>query len=238
MSEAPFKSATGFRHSICASVAELQQWYTRPLPDGATVYVTALASLYRLVKGLGSAYDAITSAIVVPADQSSDRWVLESVQGASPWSGEEALLAATTVAVDGSATWAQLGSTGGSYSLMAGHASMFAVSATTGVMTYHGQTRNMMVTANVSAGTPLPDNIHAVISLSDDVPSASSADEFTKGEQAGSAGGETAEVDLLAHVSVERALLLVEGDTLRLMLRNDRGQPMAVAFFTLSVVPR
>lgn len=233
-----FRSPAAYRHDFCDDVTALEQRFTRPLPDGATVYIPSTHATWRLYKDLGSAYDANTLAIVIPADQSNNRWVLEDIAGASPWSGVEVLTATNVVGVEGSGAWAPLGSTAGSFALATGLAATFAVNPTSSLLTYHGPTIDMLVTASASVGTTQPDNVHAVISRNDDVPDASSATEYLKGEQAASAGGETDEVDLLAEVTVQRGLSLVDGDTLRLMLRNDRGQSMSVSFFALSVVPR
>lgn len=237
MTEA-FRSAVEFRHDLCATVAQLQQRFTRPLPDGATVFVTGTSGLYRLFKGLGDAFDLLTTVIVIPGDQSDNRWVLEEVDGSSPWAGVEVLTSTATVSVEGSDTWAILGSTAATFELASGITAMFSVNPTSGLLTYHGPDRDMLVTATVSARTPAADNIHAVISRDGDVADGSSANEYVKGEQAGNTAGETEEVDLLANVTVQRMLTLTEGDTLRLMLRNDRGQPMTVEFFTLSVQPK
>lgn len=230
MTEA-FRSAVQFRNDLCSTLAELIQRYTRPLPDGATVYVNAVPGLYRLAKGLGSSYDSLTGGlIVIPGDGSDNRWVQQDIYGSSPWSGVEAMTALNNISAAGSNVWAALGSNAGSFQLAAGDTAAFGVNATSSLLTYHGVPRFMMLTATASMLAAAVDILSIVISKNDDVPAGSSSPQYLNGEQSASnvAGGRV-------NISSQRSTFVAPGTTLRLMARSFAGdQTIQFHQFTLS----
>ncbi len=230
----PFKSAVAYRYDFCTTIAQLQQRATRPLPDGAMVFVSANRGLFQLYKNLGSSFDNIASSIVVPADQSTNRWVMQEASGASPWSGVEVSTEQNNIAAPGSNIWAALGTAAGAFTLMEGDASMFAVNATSSLLTYHGPARPVLLTSTVAVLTVATDAIRTVLSHNNDVAAGSSADQRLKGEQQASPGD-----GLAVNITMQRAVTLADGSTIRQMLRSSNGaQELQVNYFTLSVVPR
>ncbi len=227
-----FRSAVAYRNDLCQSVADLEQRLTRPLPDNATVYVDDTSALYRLVKGLGSSYDALTGRIVVPSDGSDSRWVQEAASGSSPWSCIEVATVLNNIPAAGANVWAGVGTQAGSFQLSAGDVTMFGVAASS-ILTYHGLPRFMMVTSVASITETNADLLSTVISKNDDVPAGSSAAQPLKGEQSS-----TIENTGRACITTQRSMSLAPGDTLRLMVRSGAGnQTMQVQQFSLSVVP-
>lgn len=231
----PFRSAVAFRNDLCDTVGQLQQRLTRPLPNGATVYVTGADALYRLVKDLGSAFDGLGSAIEVPSDGSANRWVQESVHGASPWSGIEVATANAAVTQNAPNAWIGLGTTAGSFQLSTGDSGMLAVNPTTSVLTYHGITRQMTLRYQVTIANNTGVDLvaQAAISVDNDVPPDTTADHRGAGQQASTI------LDANRHVITgERSVLLAPGSIVRLMLRAVLATPtLTVEFFSLSLAP-
>jgi len=228
-----FRSAVELRHDFCNTTADLQQRYTAPLPDGATVFIPATGALYRLFKGLGTTFDTITGLVVIPANDSSDRWVLQEVEGTSPWAGQEASQSINNIPAPGSDVWAALGTLSGSFALAAGNANVFQVNATSSLLTYHGVPRSMKLLAIASMLGAAADIFSIVISKNDDVPAGSSSPQYLKGEQSAS-NAATSRVN----ITTQRIVTLEPGDTLRLMARSFAGdQVIQFHQATLSVVP-
>lgn len=229
------RSSSPLRFLIIESTTQLRQQPTRILPDGCLAYIPSAGASYRLVKGVGTSFDTLNSVILIPGDQSSNRWFRESAAGASPWSGVEVATADNTLAAAGGGAWRALGATPGAFTLASGDSAMFAVNATSSVLTYHGLSRDVLVTANVEAlSVGIADVIRAVISQDNDVAIGSSADERLKGEMGSDtpSGGS-------ACITTQRFVSLIDGTTLRLMLRSlVGGADMQVRRFTLSVIPR
>lgn len=234
MTEA-FRSAVAYRNDFCATIAQLRQRLTRPLPDGATVYVTSPTGLYRLVKGLGSSFDNIASAIVVPADQSDNRWVLEEVSGASPWTGVMTLDEAIVTTPTAQFAWRSLGLNGGSYSLIFGDASVFQLAADSEI-TYHGPSRQMAINLKTTVQNNVASDllVGAVVSVNNDVPDGNTSEQRIAGEQDGTMVASGGAVCL----TTERVVLLVDGDVLRIKYRNQStADGFSVVFVTLSLMP-
>lgn len=233
MSDA-FRSAVALRNDLCATLAELEQRYSRPLPDGASVYVTEVASLYRLAKGVGAAFDAIGGDLIVtPVDGSTNRWLQQEANGGSPWSGTEILTNPTLVTPSAQAAWTALGSTPGTYALSSGQPGMFAVSPTTGLLTYNGPTRLMTASYQLSGQCGSAVEVHAALSLDGDIAPGDTSEHRGFGEQA--AGFDN---DVIAEISGQRQLTLHDADTLRLMIRNITGaEVIEVDFFALQLAP-
>ncbi len=233
MVDIAFHSAAAFRHDFCNSIAELQQRFSRPLPDRATVYVVGAEALYRLIKGLGDSFDDLTGQIVIPADQSDNRWVQEQVAGASPWSGTAVAAATVTVSPAGSLEWQAIGSTASTFALTAGDALMFQLNPTSGLLTYHGLPRYMTISSNISIHAGAADIFQAVISINDDVPAGSGAAQPLNGAQATGAPDGTS-----CFVATQRSFFLNDGNTIRVMLRDGSGDAIEVDFFSVTVAPR
>jgi hypothetical protein len=229
------RSSSPLRFLIVESTTQLRQQPTRLLPDGSQAYIPSAGASYRLVKDVGTAFDTLNSVILIPGDQSNNRWFRESAAGASPWSGVEVATADNTLAATGAGVWRALGATPGAFTLATGDSAMFAVNATSSLLTYHGLTREVLVTAVVEAfSVGIADVIRAVISHDNDVAIGSSADEHLKGEM----GSDTAS-GASACITTQRFVTLLDGDTLRLMLRSlVGGADMTVRRFSLSVIPR
>jgi hypothetical protein len=231
MSEA-FRSPAAFRNDLCSSIAELTQRYTAPLPDRATVYVSGAEALYRLFKGLGTTFDALTGQVVIPSNGSPDRWLQEEVFGSSPWSGMEVSVATVTVTPGGASQWQAIGATPSTFALASGDANIFQLNTTSGLLTYHGPSRYMMLTANASLHSVAGDIFGAVISVNNDVAAGSSAAHPTLGAQAtGNGDGQS------TFVSTQRRVFLADTNTLRVMLRNSSGSAIEVDNFSLSALP-
>ena len=228
-----FRSAVALRHDFCNSIADLQQRFTAPLPGDATVYVHDTSALYRLAKGLGTTFDTLIGRIIIPADGSSNRWVQEEVFGSSPWAAAIAASTVPNVAAAGSQVWAALGSLPGVFALTFGDTAMWTVDPTTGLLTYNGLPRFMLVTAIASVTTVDGNDISIVVSKDDDVPAGSSAAEPLKGEQfAHTSGG------AWANISTQRMAFVAPGSTFRLMVRSFPGNDvMAFDSFTLTAMP-
>lgn len=233
MPKQSFRSAVAYRNDICESVAELKQRFTRPLPNAATVYVEDTSALYRLAKGLGNSFDALTDRIIIPSDGTTNRWVQESAYGSSPWAGVEVATATNNVAAAGASTWTPVGGTPGSFQLSSGDTTMFEVNATNSLLTYRGVPRFMMMTSIATLTAAAADLLSCVISKNGDVAADATA-QYLKGEQAASNA-----INGRVCITTQRAAFLAPGDTLRLMLRSaDGGQQVQVRQFSLSVVPQ
>lgn len=230
-----FQSAVAFRNDICDNVTQLRQRGTRPLPDGATVYVVGTTALYRLVKGLGDDFDAFGSIVVVPTDGSDNRWVEESLAGASPWAAQEIASASVNVTPSGQFQWTALGSTAGSFALATGNALAFVVNPTTSLLTYQGVPRqmNLRYQASVLCGAAATINAEAAISVNGDVPAGNTSEHRGSGNQSS-----TVTDTSIQCIAGERSALLIPGATVRLMLRNMNGtQAISVEYFALSIAP-
>lgn len=232
MSEAAFRSSPALRNDICDTVAQLQQRFTRPLPNRATVYVTGAEALYRLYKSLGATFDDLTGQVVVPGDQSTNRWLQESVYGASPWAGTEISDAVVLVTPSAQFAWTALGTTAGSFSLASGAAAMFAVNATSSLLTYHGPTRYMNIAYETTIRSSAAVVVEAAISVNNDVPAANTSEHRSAGEQS------TTVNTVPSFIAGQRSVLLADGNTIRLMVRNMTGtQVIEIDYFSLSVNP-
>ncbi len=234
----PFKSSVAYRNDFCATVAQLQQRASRPLPDGATVYVTDTQGLYRLFKNVGTEFDLLTTLVVIPADQSSNRWILQESAGTtSPWAAVEVMDEAIVTTPTAQFAWRSLGINGGSYSLAVGSAAAFAIDASTSVLTYRGPTRQMLASLQTTVVNNIATSLRldAIISRNGDVPDGDTNEFRNFGENGASliaASGAAAEI------STERIVLLNSGDTLRVKYRNmSTADGFTVDFMTLVLTP-
>jgi len=168
----------------------------------------------------------------VPADGTDNRWVAESISGASPWSSIEVALANVDVVPNNPDAWRGLGTTAGSFG---GGSTIFEVNPTTSVMTYRGVTRQMTLAyeATILNGTGGPIDAEAAISHNGDVPEDSTTDFRGDGQQ-----GTTLAAGFRAVVSGKRSVLLAPNQTVRLMLRNVAGSgTLTVQYFSMSFAP-
>jgi hypothetical protein len=214
--------------------AELTQYNTQQLPDGATAFVNETNALYRLDKTLGTTLDGLLGSgdLVVPADQSAARWLAETVSGSSPYYHSSYLTAAVAVPMT-SSQWAALGVTAGSFGISQGSSLLYTLSATTGQITYNGPTRIAMVTMQASllnsvGATPI--EVHACVSRNGDVVAGGTGDFDELGEQAASL------TNVLGVITVRRIVSLVAGTTLRMMLRNaTNGDDLTASYYQATV---
>lgn len=228
-----FRSTVAYRHDICATVNDLIQRFTRPLPNGATVYVEATSAIYRLAKGLGSSFDSLVGRIIVPSDGTDNRWVQEEALGSSPWSATMAANQGNNIPAAGSQIWAPLGTNPGDFRLTYGDTDMWEVNATSSLLTYHGLPRFMLVTAIASVDTATANDFSIVVSKNDDVPAGSSTSQPLKGEMYAKTG-----VGGFTCISTQRAGIVSAGTTFRLMARSFPGDDvMAFNSFTLTASP-
>lgn len=228
------RSSSPLRNIITNSVAQLQQQATRVLPDGATAYVTATDALYRLYKGVGTTFDTLTTLVVIPGDQSSNRWILQESVGSSPWAAVEVLDESIITTPAAQFAWRSIGENGGSYSLAFGSATAFVLAANS-QLTYHGPDRNMAINlkTTVSHGIAAEIALHAVVSVNNDVPDGDTNEQRAFGENGASMpnAGE-------ACIATERLVLLSDGDTVRVKYRNmSTADAFVVVFMTLSLTP-
>jgi len=233
----PFQSSAPLRYDLCNTIAELQSRYSSQLPDRAVVYVVEAESSYRLFKGIGAGFDNLTGQVVVPADQTSNRWLQQSVFGSTPWAGTAIANADVNVTPSAQFAWTALGSTAGSFGLASGDANMLVVNTTTSLITYHGPTMYVTVRYQVSLinnGDGADITLEAAISHNNDVPPADTSTHRGAGEQAGT----VSDIQNIC-IAGQRSVLLADTNTLRLMLRNMSGtQVMGVHFFSLAVGSR
>ncbi len=235
MTEA-FRSAVAYRHDLCETVAQLQQRLTRPLPNGATVYVASTGALYLLKKDAGDTFDDLASIVLIPSDGSENRWFKQSVNGASPLAGTEIAAAAVNVTPAGLAQWTALGSTAGSFALSSGDEDLFQVDAASSLLVYHGPEQMMRVAYQVSLGNngaPGVIVVQTALSVDGDVVSGTTTEHRGSGEQTA-----TALDTVIVNMSGERMATLTDESTVRLMLRNmGDTKVMRVYFCSISLTP-
>lgn len=216
--------------------AELTQYNTQQLPDGASAFVNQTDGLYRLDKTIGDTLDSLIGSgdLIRPADQSDARWIAEQVVGASPYYHSSYLTTALAVTMT-SNQWNALGSTAGSFGIGQGSAAVFTLSATTGQITYNGPPRIVMVTMQASfvngiGATPIA--VHAAVSRNGDVVDGGTGDFDELGEQAISV------INVLGQITVKRLVLLLPGTTLRMMFRNaTNGDDITLSYYQATIEP-
>jgi hypothetical protein len=129
--------------------------------------------------------------------------------------------------------WQAVGSTPSTFALATGDAHMLQLDTTSSLLTYHGLPRYMTISSNISIHAAAVDTFQAVISVNDDVPAGSGAAQPINGSQAtGAPDG------VSCFVATQRSVLLNDGDTIRVMLRDSSGDAIEVDFFSLSLTPR
>lgn len=231
----PFRSAVHLRHNLCVTTAELQRYGTAILPDGATVYVSGSDRVYRLWKNLGSGYDIAHDLVIVPADQTSNRWVLETINGAPAWQATMVLNTPNTVTPPAQTQWQALGSTPGSFILSDGDPDAFSLNPTSGLITYKGITRKVTLAYQLSISGSAGSNVipYAAISVSNDIAVGSTGSNNEKGAQTASFSNGTN-----CCIAGQRTVTLSLNDTIRLMLRNLSGtEALPVVNAMLSIKP-
>lgn len=232
------RSPAVFRTILCDTSEELEAMNSTVLPNGATLYDNETSILYRLFKNLGATFDDLIPgrAIIKPNDDTSARWVAQTISGATPFYYESYLASSATVTIAGSNTWALLGNVASSFARANGSALAYDLSATTGQVTYSGPPILAAVRAraslgNASGGTPII--VSAAISHNNDIASGATGPKESAGMQQGEIadGGQTC-------IPTERILLLAPGSTLRLAFRNTiNGDDLSVAAYQLIVNP-
>lgn len=231
----PLQSSPALRLTLCETTDQLIQQPTSILPFGAKAYVHGTDSSYTLYKGVGTIYDTLGAAVVTPADQTNNRWIQEEANGASPWQAIMILNAGINVTPGGQFQWARLGSTPGSFALSAGDDAMFTVDPTSGILSYHGPTRVMNVSFNVSvlAASAATFDCHAAISFDNDIAAGSTSEHRDAGEVSS-----TVSNSIMQCLSGVRQVVMGNNDTLRLMLRNmSSGSPIEVDYFQMFIRP-
>lgn len=231
----PFRSAVHLRVNFCATTDQLKQYGTAILPDGAMVYVTGVDRVYRLRKNLGSNYDTLTGLILIPADQTRNRWILEEANGAPAWQATMILNAVNNVTGPAQNQWQALGSTPGQFLLIDGDPIAFELNATSGQLTYQGPRRKFTIAYQLSITGTAGTNVapYAAISVVSDIPVGSSGAERDKGAQTASFSNGTN-----CCISGQRTVTLDTLDDIRIMLKNTSGtEVMPVVTATLSIKP-
>lgn len=227
--EAPFRSAGDLRHNICNELADLGQYGTQKLPNGATVYVVGNDSLYRLVKGVGNTYDDLTSLVINPDDGSDNRWFRQTENGADPWGVQIVLGANLAVTPNAQNAWIALGSTAGQFARVDGSA--WTLNDSTGLALYKGPTRLVQATYQITLIGAAAIDVEAALNVDGTVPQGSTAPAPTYGNQAGSVTTTTR-----ACLSGQATYLISTNSTIRLMLRNLTGtQQITALYATYSV---
>ena len=230
----PFRSAVAFRYDFCENVEQLKQRTTDPLPDGAVVFVTGTDSSYRLFKGLSDAFDALTQLIVVPADSTNNRWIKEETYGTNAWQANMISNPGVNVASAGAGQWNGLGSTPGTFLLTDGDPEAFDLDPASSIITYRGPTRRFTATFYLTVlGTSAAVNVEAAISFGNDIPIGNTDAQYGKGVAGAYIDGTQRQ-----SISGQRSMLLANGNTLRVMLRNLTGsQTTAVVYSNLLIQP-
>lgn len=232
------RSPAAFRFILCDTSEELESMNSTELPDGAELYNNETSILYRLKKNVGDTFDDLIPglAIVKPNDQTSARWIAQTISGATPFYYESYLAAAATVTIAGSNTWALLGNVASTFARANGSALAYDLSLTTGQVTYNGppilaSVRARASIGNASGATPII--VSAAISHNSDIASGATGSKDSFGQQQAEIadGGQTC-------IPTERILLLAPGSTLRLAFRNTvNGDDLSVANYQLIVNP-
>jgi len=230
------QSRADLRNLLFDFTAELAQYSSVLLPDGASAYNNETNVLYRLDKTLGTTLDVLIDSglIVKPDDQTTARWVAESVAGSSPYGSVSYMVTGDAVPMTANG-WNLLGAGAGTFALSAGDEAVFALNADSSQLTYHGPTRQALVTMTASitnGSTATSIEVHACISRNGDVTPASTTLFRAEGEQAQSI------INELKVFTVEREVTLSEGTTLQLALRNaTNGDDLGVSFYQCVVSP-
>lgn len=230
----PFRSSAAFRYDFCETVDQLEQRLVQPLPDGAFVYVTGTDAGYRLTKGLGNAYDALTQLIVVPAGDTDDRWVKEDSLGASPWFANVISNPGVNIASAAQGAWNALGSTAGTFLLTDGDPEAFELNPTSSLLTYHGPLRRFNVSFYMTLlGTSAAVNVEGAISHDGDIAIGNTDSQYGKGVAGAYVDGTGRQ-----SISGQRTVVLANESTLRIMLRNLTGtQTTACVYSNLCIKP-
>jgi len=229
-------SSPALRARLVDSSAELASMNSTTLPDGATVYDNETDTLYRLDKTAGVEFDSLLASgiVVKPDDGTAARWIADTVSGSSPYVHSSVINAAVAVTMT-SNQWNELGSTSGSFSETGGSSAIFSISATTGLITYHGPTREVLVTMQASINNGIgatPITMHVAVSLNGDVVDGSTTAYREKGEVI------EVIINTESLVTAQRLLQLSDGDTLQMMFRNEtNGDDIAVNYYQCTVAP-
>lgn len=230
----PFRSAVALRFDFCDTTDELKQRYSEPLPDGAVVYVTEADAIFRLSKSVGSVYDGLTQLVVIPADQSTNRWFKEAANGSSPWEAAMYSNPGVNVASPGAGQWNGLGTTAGTFLLGSGDPAAFVLNPTTSIITYQGPTRifNLQYFLTV-LGSPGPITIEGALSVNGDIAIGNTSTPYGKGV----AGAAVTTSDRQSF-SGQRSVIISRNDQIRIMVRNLTGsETMAVVYSNLLIRP-
>lgn len=216
--DVPFRSSADLRQNICNATEDLGQYGTQKLPSGSTVYVVGNDSLYRLVKGVGDAYDDIAGLVINPNDGSNNRWFRETENGGDPWSAQVVLASSLVVTPAAQSTWIALGSTPGSFGLASGNNEAWSLNLATGSLSFRGPTRLVQVSYQVTLIGAAAIDVEAALNVSGDVPSGSTDAVPNFGNQ-----GASVSTTVRACLSGQRQALVGKNDNVRLMLRNMTG---------------
>lgn len=230
------RSSVALRTLLCDTLAELSSINSTTLPDGATAFESQSDTLWRLDKSAGTVFDALLGSglLLKPDDGTAARWFAQTTQGSSPYSNSTYLVSAAAVVMT-AGQWNYLGSTAATFALSTGDTSAFSLNLTTGEVTYHGPTRQVLVSAKASVLNGAAANsisIHACISRNNDVVAGAGGDYSAKGEQA------MVTADVTEQISTERIMQIGPGVTLRLAFRNaTNSDDLSVSFYQLCIVP-
>lgn len=230
------RAAVALRHTIVGGVSSpasdsLANLSTHELPNGAEAYVTETLSAYRLDKTLTTAPGAAPDFVTPVAGPGI--WVLVpggSARGIAHFNGNAAFASADPQTVVQN-TWHALPSDAPTV-LYVGFGDFWAISPTTGVLTYSGpDDSRFLVTSNFSAfadseGTEIVD-----VELAIDGALLGTTTSVYTSSQAG-AGAE----EQIAQISHTEIVTIDNGQTLQHVFRNTAVGPSDVGFTRYTVV--
>ncbi len=216
------RSAVALRTILCDTSSELRSINSTILPNGATAFDNETDTLWRLDKTAGAVFDALLGSglLLKPDDQTDARWFAEETSGSSPYYHSSYLASPVAVTMT-SNQWNQLGSTTGTFAESAGAAALFTLSTTTGLITYTGPTRQVLVTMqavinNGIGATPI--DVYAAISRNGDVVDGSTTSYPEKGQM------DEVITNVASLITVQRIMQLSDGITLQMMFKNITNQ--------------
>jgi hypothetical protein len=230
------RSAAALRTQLYNTEAEFLAVNSTLLPDGATAYVAATRSLYRLYKA-GSALLAIATSglIVAPDDSSGAAWVLQEINGASPWLTVVTQQNNVVNVVISASTWVQMDSgSPNTFVQQVGSDDAFQLNSTSSEITYRGPARTFRLScyASVSSAVAGAIGIQLAIAVNDDIAVGSSGAEHAKGAMHVHAE------DVSVFAASERFVELEDGDTIRVMWRNTTdAADLTVSFLQIAITP-
>lgn len=228
------KSAIALRTLLCDTLAQFYATNTSLLPEGASCYVAEDQSLWRLDKNLGDALDDLIPVFVVKgANQSSARWVKESIEGSSPYYTQVYGSGSQTLVISNN-NWLLLGSTPGTFNLANGELDLWELDSAANLLTYHGPEKRMRATVNIAmhSETTGGSTILGVVRLNNDVALGTQNSYQSRGQQ-----GTSITSTFVNQLRLERVLTITADDVISIALRSSDTEDLTIPYYTFTIAP-